>query len=380
MEKIIYVIILSFYTISMLKLESNASLSRKYTLKKRYLFWSLFVIYMIACLRNLAIGADLYRYSEDFNECQKEPLSLYIERFIDYYTGRGGKDELFHLFKKLFSMILPSFRCFLFVTTLMYFGPFYYFLRRYTDNIFQCYIAILLFLGLFLDVIYVFIRPVIAYGILIYAIKFVEERKLRPFLLLVFLATSFHISGIIFLPFYFIAHIKKLRFWFIAIAIIIPTLLVNIKLFMLVIVASSESERLSYYVEGGDGAGTPTFTLLIVLLTLFYLIRRKDLLKVDSTNLIWGNALLMSVAMVPITWFDQNFMRFLIYYTIMLTVLLGKMIYSVPNTSNRRLLKYAMASILILLIIKNGLSTDFAFYWQPAVSKESGKIIIESLF
>ena len=267
--------------------------------------------------------------------------------------------------------------------SLVYFWPLYRFISRNTIGIVECYIAILLVVGLFMSVLYTFLRPVLAYGILIYSIEFIEKKKIYPFLSLVIIATLIHISSVVFIPFYFLSHIKSIRFWLFAIAFIVPLLLINMDIIIMAVAVSSESERFSYYSEKATGAGTPVFTILFVFLFFFFSLQREKLLKKDHRNLIWGNALMIAVAMVPLTWFNQNLMRLLIYYTVMLTVLLGHLVDTISNIKIRKIAIASLVLLLLVFIIKDGLSSEYAFMWQPAQLNEtypSQKVIQESFF
>lgn len=65
------------------------------------------------------------------------------------------------------------------------------------------------------------VRQFIASAILLYALRFIEERKLKSYLLFVLLATGFHYSSLIYLPIYWAKNIKITPIKAIALTIIV---------------------------------------------------------------------------------------------------------------------------------------------------------------
>lgn len=90
---------------------------------------------------------------------------------------------------------------FILVATLIIYICLYFSFKRYTNNY---AFAIILFLGLWFFFSFTYLRQVLGAGIAWLAIRYVIDRDLKRFLIVVFVAATFHNSAIVFLPLYFI--------------------------------------------------------------------------------------------------------------------------------------------------------------------------------
>ena len=90
---------------------------------------------------------------------------------------------------------------FILIVTLVIYICLYFSFKRHTNNY---AFAIILFLGLWFFFSFTYLRQILAASIAGLSIKYVIERDLKKFLLVVFVAMSFHSSAIMVLPLYFI--------------------------------------------------------------------------------------------------------------------------------------------------------------------------------
>lgn len=90
---------------------------------------------------------------------------------------------------------------FILVATLIIYTCLYFSFKRHTSNY---AFAIILFLGLWFFFSFTYLRQVLSASIAWLALRYVSERDLKRFLIVVFIAVTFHNSAIILLPLYFI--------------------------------------------------------------------------------------------------------------------------------------------------------------------------------
>jgi len=90
---------------------------------------------------------------------------------------------------------------FILIITLLIYACLYFSFKRHTNNY---AFAIILFLGLWFFFSFTYLRQVLGASFAWLAIKYVIERDLKRFLIIVFIAASFHNSAIMVLPLYFI--------------------------------------------------------------------------------------------------------------------------------------------------------------------------------
>ena len=145
-------------------------------------------------------GYDRYIYGECF------------DRLADTMNTGGNifRTAIFLLYGKEFGYVLLNMAVTLFssnryifilVVTLLIYACLYFSFKRHTNNY---AFAIILFLGLWFFFSFTYLRQVLGASFAWLAIKYVIERDLKRFLIIVFIAASFHNSAIMVLPLYFI--------------------------------------------------------------------------------------------------------------------------------------------------------------------------------
>ena len=145
-------------------------------------------------------GYDRYIYGECF------------DRLADTMNTGGNifRTAIFLLYGKEFGYVLLNMAVTLFssnryifilVVTLLIYACLYFSFKRHTNNY---AFAIILFLGLWFFFSFTYLRQVLGASFAWLAIKYVIERDLKRFLVIVFIAASFHNSAIMVLPLYFI--------------------------------------------------------------------------------------------------------------------------------------------------------------------------------
>ena len=145
-------------------------------------------------------GYDRYIYGECF------------DRLADTMNTGGNifRTAIFLLYGKEFGYVLLNMAVTLFssnryifilVVTLLIYTFLYFSFKRHTNNY---AFAIILFLGLWFFFSFTYLRQVLGASFAWLAIKYVIDRDLKRFLIIVFIAASFHNSAIMVLPLYFI--------------------------------------------------------------------------------------------------------------------------------------------------------------------------------
>ncbi len=145
-------------------------------------------------------GYDRYIYGECF------------DRLVDTMRNGGNiiNTGIFKMYGKEFGYVLLNMAVGLFTAnryifilfvTLLIYACLYQSFKRHTNNY---AFAIILFLGLWFFFSFTYLRQVLGASIVWLAIKYVSQRNLKRFLIIVFVAATFHNSAIILLPLYFV--------------------------------------------------------------------------------------------------------------------------------------------------------------------------------
>ena len=135
-----------------------------------------------------------------------------------YYTADWSglaeyrKEQLFYVLMIIGKYVIPDFFVFLLICKLLVFYSFLRFFKAFSVNIFYSYFFFIPFFALFLFIDNP-LRYMIALSFLIESYKYLIGKKFFPFLFLVIAGALFHITILVFIPFYFIRRILVPLHW-----------------------------------------------------------------------------------------------------------------------------------------------------------------------
>ena len=236
-------------------------------------------------------GYDRYIYGELFDEVAdlrregRSVLTAYI--FQQYPTELG-----YVYFNVLLSYFTANRYIFIFIVTLIIYVLYYINIKRYASDY---RIALLLFFGLLFFFTFTYLRQMIGVGIAGLSLKYVYERKLWKFVIVVLIAASFHNSALILLPVYFIP-IKKYGIGAIMLLMMLCLLIgasgVSSTLFEAYSSTSGLEERAAGYVE--DTSGFRVAYLLEAVFFLWLILGNYENLGHDKKQImLLNNALIL---------------------------------------------------------------------------------------
>ena len=117
------------------------------------------------------------------------------------------KEPLFTLLIKICNNPLTDFFVFLIAAKLIVFYILFYFFKKYSPNIFVSYFFYIPWFGLYLFIDNP-LRFMIALGFVIISYKYLFEKNIWKFFVIIITGALFHYTVILFIPFYFIRKIK----------------------------------------------------------------------------------------------------------------------------------------------------------------------------
>lgn len=202
---------------------------------------------------------------------------------------------------------------FILVVTCIIYTCLYFSFKRHTNNY---AFAIILFLGLWFFFSFTYLRQVLGASIVWLAIKYVSERSIKRFLIIVFIAALFHNSAIMLLPLYWIPIRSFDRR---------KIMLVMGILFLLGITGAPgalfdaygsvmEDRRVGENVE--DTSGFRIAYLIEAVLFLFFIIKNYDVITETEEQTVMTNAALMFCGILLFFVKSENGGRISWYYMI----------------------------------------------------------------
>ncbi len=281
-------------------------------------------------LRNVAVGSDTFAYSRSFEWVKQMDWGSVFKTVSDYYLNGIGKDPGYIVLQKVVQYVVGDYQIFLFLIALLFFTALGKFIYKNTSRIWEAVFAFTLYSALF----YSFFsitghRQTIATAAALFGFELIKKRKLLPFLVLIFLASTVHRSCLVFLPFYFLYNLKQIK-------IIFPlnpdgisyNYVLSCTTFMKRCKILEDIRTLKFM----QGAGTYTFTCNVITGCFMAWWRMKYVLYENENARPFFNAFILAIFFTPLTWVNPNAMRVVQYFSIFLIVLISHCIGELLNT------------------------------------------------
>ncbi len=181
---------------------TNRFFKNKETFKSAYCAVIFITVLLILGLRHPSMGIDLPGYLKSFHRLTelswKEIFSL--QSYLNY-------EKSYVIFNKLIGeAVFENEQIFLFICAALSTIPVWYIIRKKSEDIM---LSSVIYLGLPIFILqYSGLRQCIALGLCYISLEFIESKKLWRFLAMIFLASCFHFTAVIFVLAYFVYHIK----------------------------------------------------------------------------------------------------------------------------------------------------------------------------
>ncbi len=269
-----------------------------------------------------------------------------------------GKDPFYYFLSNVFSKLGFTYREWFVFIAAVYVGGFCYLLYRHSDDWF---LSILFFVCLSY---YYFsmtgLRQTLAMGVCFFAYDYALRKRPIPFVLLVYLASLFHSSALIFLPFYLTKNLRiDLRQWVIvllslAVAVLFPDFINT------VVEELAWNENLSSYAEVKTGLSIFGFLIQFCIMAFCYYLTRFDR-KNDSRRRPWFAAMLAGLVIQAFVINIDNIFRMSMYYSIYGAFAVPEAI-KIQPMKNKRILFLAVSAALLIYWFRAGSFKYFSLF------------------
>ncbi len=333
----------------------------------------LFPLFALCAFRAISVGNDTYTYYYGFSRIGNYSSLFSVIRGSRYEVG-------YAILTYCLNKLNFSFISFQVITSLFIYFSFFRFFKKYSTNYsFSCFI--------FLSLRYAMstmnvIRMWIAIAILLYAIPFVQQRKLRKFLLCVIISSCFHSTALVFAILYPAVKLqinRKTILYTITISTII--LLAGKPLFQRI---TSIIGRYSGYLNSiyfNFDSNIAIYLTLAINFSLFILIYLsmnktvKNKMEIPTNNISIEKLCVtcgLLVTAFSIIGLGNTIMdRISVYYGFIFTISIPLSLLHIKNHHNRVLLNIGIiialiTQFLVVMILRPGWNgvTPYLFYWQ----------------
>lgn len=326
----------------------------------------LFCIIAAACwvllsgLRAASIGADTEAYMYGYiNLGNVSWHSLFSNLKSILFLGAEGKDPGYNIVAKLVYTVSSEYQFFLFLISALFHIPLGILIYKKSDD---PLLSWLLYSCLFYSFFAVTgNRQTIATALVVLiGYRFVEKRKLIPFLILAAVAYTVHASVIIFVPFYFLYKLKLKKSGIVVSLILFPIVYAFRTKILSVLSTFIGYEQYGEYNTSGPITFTVVYFAVIIVLLLGYdaITQNKERAAQISP---WISAACVAFDFIPLAFVNPSAMRGIQYYSIFLIFLLPDLINAFDDKS-RKIARLGCILLLIILLIKN--NPTYNFFWQ----------------
>ena len=321
---------------------------------------------LISTLRADSVGADTANYMRLFDMHNAFSWSDLMNAAKQSYLAGGASTDYelgYIILEKLIGTFTSSHLVYKFLVATIFMSAFGSFLYKNSEDPFLSFMIYdALMYNMFSLTGY---RQVVsvAIGILL-GYEFVKKQKLIPFLTLVFFASLFHRTTLVFIPFYFLANKKATTGYVVTALVVVAALILTRNSLFAYVKVLLDYDQYS----GTYGFAQQTFLALLVLLTVAVMICRPQMMRYASNRGIaniehFYNALILTWIMVPFAMVSPTSMRLVYDFGfISLLLIVPIMVKSFPKQNNR-VIAYALLIVLFGYFIATK-SLDYQFFWQ----------------
>ncbi|NNH34595.1 EpsG family protein [Acinetobacter sp. NIPH 2377] len=263
----------------------------KYSINRKSYFFLLITLCTFASIRNYSVGTDTSNYVSFFISGIDYKYYIY-----DPNVELGYQFLVYNILKFTHNYALYLLTVSIIVVSLMLYS-----IRKYSKNyILSIYIYITFGFYTFL---FNTLRQAIALAILFYGVKYFLEKKLIKYLIIVFIASLFHVSAWIMIPFYFLVH-SKIKLEVKAISTFISS---GILSGMVIQYMSASNQRYEQYTQESEHSGGYLFLLFYMVIAVFLYVFGKNLrLKNKDYNLLEQLYICGLVCVLPIAFLGTD--------------------------------------------------------------------------
>lgn len=329
--------------------------------KRIYVVLVIMLLILLSGLRHETIGADTITYKSSFASIEYDSwFDIFKNIYEVYFNGSSAKkDPGYAIFEKICYTFSDNYQIYLIIIAVLFhvcFGVSVYRNSRVPTVSFAIYLCLFYaFFGITGH------RQTIATAVVVFiGYELVKQRKLMLFLICVVIGFTIHKSSLIFLPFYWIYN-KKITFSYLAIFIcIMPIFFIfNAEFSQFFKDISGYGE---FYTGQYEGAGTETFTLMLILIFIVALIQKNIILQNNPQVTHCYNAIMLAIFFTPLTYVNPSAMRVVQYYSVFIMFLIPEIILSFKDNDDKIIAYIVSMGILIFLFMRN--NYQYLFFWQ----------------
>lgn len=284
--------------------------------KLKITLFTISIIQLIAILafRSYTIGVDVKNYKDFFEGvCYKN----------DYYLEQARYEIGYKTLMYVISIFTDNLQVVLAIIALISIIPVGVFIYKNSE---MPFLSLLLYMGFnFYAFVFSGLRQAIAISFIIWSFKFIKDRKLVKYAIMIILAICFHKSAFVFVPAYFLYNIKLNKNTLIGICIV-DILIFIFKSQIVNLFISFFYE--SYSVSNLNAKNWMLLNIAIIVITLLFY---KKVIKDNKENNLLYLLSIVGVSLMLFSSVSGDVLRIANYYYIFIIALIPKVIKNIQG-------------------------------------------------
>ena len=325
--------------------------------KKFYVLLASLLLFLLSSLRNINFASDTIGYVARYLTLSHTSIAVLLLNTI-----KGiGKDPFFYLFAKMINLAGANFQVWLALIAGIFIYTISKLIVKYSN---EPFISIVAFISLgYFYFSLTGLRQTIALSMILISYKYLRDKQLIPFIMLVIFGSLFHTTAIVFIISYPLSNMKV--GWKQGVGILIALILSYFLKDKVLLLLNHliMGDRYKNYLNQGTSLTMSGFIIQLAIY-IFCLCFKKDILKADAKNLSLYNLMFLGLIFQAFSTVIAEFFRVSMYFSIFSIVLIPKAILSVKN-KNIRVIVYLLVLIaLVAYIFWTDDFNGFGFFWQ----------------
>lgn len=317
------------------------------------------VLVLVSALRSDVVGQDTSMYHTLFDYAKES------DNFWNWYTSwKGGGTEIGYSLLEFFISRYADFQFFLFSIALITIIPVMLLIYRYSNN---HLLSVFLFIAFGYYAFFMNgIRQSIAMGLCCIAYIFAREKRLIPYLIIVLIAISFHLSAVIFVPVYWLSRLKIHKYTSL---VYIGLLILSFGLKNILFAVLNMFSRLQY-TSSSDAGGIRMYMFMMFTILLLWFFRKqflKEDIKGDNATLLYMTAI--AGLIWPIASANSTVFRLYYYYHMFFLLSIPELISKLKNKSTKIAITFVFFAVGSYYLYEYVIGSDlhyapYYFFWE----------------
>lgn len=338
------------------------SLPNKQKIQKRLSIWGGLNLFLYGALRSTATGTDVLSYVNTYK-------MLPDMSFASLFTVTNlmiSRDPIFFSFLKVLTFINEDPQFMLMIISAIVAISFSIFVYKNSIN---PLVSFMFFICLrYYSFTLSGLRQAIAWSIVMFSYELIKNKKPIKFVVLVFIASCFHLSAIFFILAYPLANIKKIeKVSAIVAAIFLLNFVVKNFFLRLLIVIPILKQYENYVLIPEEATTGATMLFIYVFILIFAFVVRKIEVNKRNDFPIMYNLSITGFAITLLAFNFANIFRIGYYYILPIVLLLPSAINDLFDKNSRILVNLVVVLFLVaqFILLGPGAGTEnYQFFWE----------------